>query len=155
MSDDFDTDYDDESFDDPDDSGTVQKMRSRIKSLEKQAKASVDATERANQAERKALFYEAGLDPNDPKAKYFVKGYDGEMTAEEIRAEAAEAGLITVTESSESVSTDEQAALGRVNNTAGSAESTGEDFASKISLAANEAEVMALLRQSGAPLSEE
>lgn len=46
-------------------------------------------------AERERAFFNAGIDPADPKAKYFVKGYDGEITAEAIKAEAAAAGILS------------------------------------------------------------
>lgn len=150
---DFDNDYDSESFDDPEDSGTVQAMRQRIKQLEKQGKAFNEANARANAAERKALFFEAGLDPTDPRAKYFVKGYDGEMTVDEIKAEASEAGLIGDFKPADIIPAEEKAALSRVDETAKSAESADEDFASKIALATSEDEVLAILRESGSPLS--
>jgi hypothetical protein len=40
-------------------------------------------------------FAKAGIDPASPQAKYFVKGYDGDLTPEAIRAAAEEAQLIT------------------------------------------------------------
>ena len=128
-------------------------MRQRIKQLEKQGKAFNEANARANAAERKALFFEAGLDPTDPRAKYFVKGYDGEMTVDEIKAEASEAGLIGDFKPADTIPAEEKAALSRVDETAKSAESADEDFASKIALAASEEEVLAILRESGSPLS--
>lgn len=45
------------------------------------------------QVERTNAFLEAGIDPKDPKAKYFVKGYDGDLTVEAIQAEAAQSGI--------------------------------------------------------------
>jgi hypothetical protein len=58
-------------------------------------------SERANAAEAKVMLYErdltfreAGLDPQDPRVKYFVKGYDGELNADSIRQEATAAGFI-------------------------------------------------------------
>ena len=53
------------------------------------------ALERENSELRKRLaFVEAGISPTDPKLSYFVKGYDGEITAEAIRSAALEAGFI-------------------------------------------------------------
>jgi hypothetical protein len=45
--------------------------------------------------ERENAFLKAGIDPEDPKLRYFFKGYDGEMTPESIKAAAQEAGFIS------------------------------------------------------------
>ena len=42
----------------------------------------------------KKTFRSAGLDPDDSRVKYFVKGYDGELDAEAIRQEAMAAGFL-------------------------------------------------------------
>lgn len=43
---------------------------------------------------REKTFRSAGLDPDDARVKYFVKGYDGELDAEAIRQEAMAAGFL-------------------------------------------------------------
>ena len=43
---------------------------------------------------REKTFRSAGLDPDDSRVKYFVKGYDGELDAEAIRQEAMAAGVL-------------------------------------------------------------
>lgn len=43
---------------------------------------------------RVEAFRAAGIDPNDTRQAYFVKGYDGEVDAEAIRAAASEAGFL-------------------------------------------------------------
>jgi hypothetical protein len=40
----------------------------------------------------------AGVDPNLPVAKYFMKGYEGELTAEAIREAAIEAQIVKDTQ---------------------------------------------------------
>tara|TARA_B100000287_G_scaffold49248_3_gene43648 strand:+ start:1365 stop:1838 length:474 start_codon:yes stop_codon:yes gene_type:complete len=45
--------------------------------------------------QRRDTFRSAGLDPDDARVKYFVKGYDGELDAEAIRQEAMAAGFIS------------------------------------------------------------
>ena len=45
--------------------------------------------------QRTEAFRSAGINPNDPRQSYFVKGYDGEIDPEPIRAAAVEAGFIT------------------------------------------------------------
>lgn len=53
------------------------------------------ALERENsELKRKLAFVEAGISTTDPKMSYFVKGYEGELTAESIRQAALEAGFI-------------------------------------------------------------
>ena len=44
--------------------------------------------------ERRDAFRSAGLDPDDAKVSYFVKGYEGELTPEAIAAEATAAGFL-------------------------------------------------------------
>lgn len=44
--------------------------------------------------ERKDMFRSAGLDPEDRRVEYFVKAYDGELSVEAIRDEAADAGFL-------------------------------------------------------------
>ena len=46
------------------------------------------------QAKRELAFAKAGIDPDDPRMKYFVKGYDGDLTAGAVRQAAVEAGFI-------------------------------------------------------------
>ena len=44
--------------------------------------------------QRRDTFRSAGLDPDDPRVKYFVKGYEGELHADAIRQEAEAAGFL-------------------------------------------------------------
>ena len=44
---------------------------------------------------RELAFARAGIPMDDPKMGYFVKGYEGEMEADSIRAAAIEAGFIS------------------------------------------------------------
>lgn len=69
--------------------------RSQIRQLEEKAKKATELEARLAEMERRAAFSEAlGSSANDPKIKYFIKGYDGELSAEAIRAEALEAGVL-------------------------------------------------------------
>ena len=45
--------------------------------------------------ERTEAFRSAGINPNDTRQAYFVKGYDGEVDPESIRVAAVEAGFLT------------------------------------------------------------
>lgn len=72
----------------------VTLRRSEIRALEQKAKG-YDALVKENEALKKTqTFAEAGIDLKDPKMGYFIKGYDGEMTVDSIRAAATEAGFI-------------------------------------------------------------
>lgn len=79
---------------DGDDSPQVTIPRSNIRQLEKAAKAGAEAQVELAAVRRELAFRDAGIDPTVPQAKYFMKGYDGEVTVEAIRAEAATIGLI-------------------------------------------------------------
>ncbi len=63
--------------------------------LRKERRERNKAAERADAAERELAFMRAGIDVEaNPMAAYFVKGYDGEVTADAIRAKAQEVGLL-------------------------------------------------------------
>lgn len=66
------------------------------------------------QIQRERAFEKAGIDPADEKAAYFVKGYDGDLTPEAVKAEAVKIGLIAAEAAPEAPAEtpDGQAALG-------------------------------------------
>jgi len=43
---------------------------------------------------RRLAFYEAGIPMDDPRMTYFVRGYDGELSADAIRQAALDAGFV-------------------------------------------------------------
>ena len=47
-----------------------------------------------NTIRRELAFAKAGINPDDPRMKYFVKGYEGELSADAVRSAAMEAGFI-------------------------------------------------------------
>lgn len=65
-----------------------------IKSLRRAASGKKKLEQELESLRRELAFARAGLPLDDPKMRYFVKGYDGEMTAEAIREAAAEAGFL-------------------------------------------------------------
>lgn len=89
----YDDDYDDQNSEG--DQGAEQKKvtlsRRQLNALEKGKR---EAEEKANRLERRVAFIEAGIDMADPKTKYFVNGYDGEVKAEDIKKAAIEAGFL-------------------------------------------------------------
>ena len=62
--------------------------------LRRAARRGAKAQKELEMLRKELAFYKAGISIDDPKMRYFVKGYDGEMTAEAIRAAALEAGFI-------------------------------------------------------------
>ena len=61
--------------------------------LEARASAGDEAVAELAQLRRELSFRDAGVDPNSKQGQYFMRGYDGEMTVDAIRAEAAELGV--------------------------------------------------------------
>ena len=71
---------------------SVTVSRRQLNNLEKKAR---EMEARASAAERKLAFAQAGIDLSDAKMKYFVNGYDGEITADSIKKAATEAGFLS------------------------------------------------------------
>ena len=70
-------------------------VRARMKELEKEAAELRKKVADAETAKRELAFVKAGIDPNSPMSKYFMKGYDGELDPDAIRQAAVEAQLIS------------------------------------------------------------
>lgn len=67
-----------------------------IPELREAAERGREARQEAEQLRRENAFLKAGIDPESPRAKYFVKGYDGELSAEAIKSEAQAAGIFEI-----------------------------------------------------------
>ena len=132
-----------------DQQATKDPVRARMRELEKQVKAFEAKAKEAEAAQRELAFVKAGVDLNNPVAKYFVKGYDGELSPEAIREAAVEASLIP---GSSSQMPAEQQAWKRVANAAqaGVTSEPPVDYAQRIKQAKNSDEVMQLLAQARA-----
>jgi hypothetical protein len=98
----------------------ISLTRKQIKSLEAKARKVDELEAQIAKMTKQQTFTEAGIDPSDPKMAYFVKGYDGEMTSEAIKAAATEAGFITAAEP-DPVQQENLQAMGRVANAAAGA----------------------------------
>jgi len=121
-------------------------VRDRMKQLEAEnaeLRAQADA---ANGAARELAFVKAGIDPDLPISKYFVKAYDGELTAEAIREAGIEAGLLQDTQA-DSIK-QEAGTWNRTNQmAAGSEADVPIDFVTRISQAKSAEEVDMLLAE--------
>lgn len=80
---------------DMEETNTRNPVRARMKELEKEAAELRKQIADAEAAKRELAFVKAGIDPNSPMSKYFMKGYDGELSPEAIRQAAVEAQLIS------------------------------------------------------------
>lgn len=88
---DYDPDLDD---DQPETEPRQNPVRARMKQLEKENAEKDKALAEALQAKRELAFLKAGVNPDAPAAKYFIKAYDGDLTPDAIRMAATEAQLI-------------------------------------------------------------
>ena len=137
-----------DSFEDDTDETPKDPVRARMKQLEKELQQSKQALAEAEAIKRENAFMKAGIPMDDPMAKYFVKGYDGEITAEAIRAAAQEANLIQkAVEDAKAKS--EADAWSRITKAqrAGETSEPVVDWNTKLNQARNEQEVMQILAQ--------
>jgi hypothetical protein len=135
--------------DEAQDQATRNPVRARMRELEDRNKALEAQAKEAEAAKRELAFVKAGVDPEAAGAKWFVKGYDGEFTAEAIRAAAEEANLIP---SQKKEVAAEQQAWNRVAQAsrAGETSDAPVDFVQRFNNAKSADEVMALLAQARA-----
>lgn len=116
-------------------------LRERMKQLESENAALKAKADEAAKLEREFAFVKAGIDPNTPMAKYFMKGYEGELTVEAIKEAAIEAKLLGTEQPN--VAVQEQSAWDRTNQAA-AGHTAGEapvDYAAKIAGAESPAEL--------------
>lgn len=69
-------------------------LREQMKRMERDMKALREQADAGSKATRTLEFVKAGIDVNSPQAKYFVNGYDGDLTTDAIKAAAEEAGFL-------------------------------------------------------------
>ena len=124
-------------------------VRARMRELEQQVKAFEAKAKEAEAAQRELAFVKAGVNPDSAAAKYFVKGYDGELTPEAIRAAAEEANLVS---SEKKEAAGEQQAWNRVAQAsrAGETSEPPVDYVQRFNNTKSADEVMALIAQARA-----
>ena len=124
-------------------------VRARMRELEQQVKAFEAKAKEAEAAQRELAFVKAGVNPDSAAAKYFVKGYDGELTPEAIRAAAEEANLVS---SEKKEVAGEQQAWNRVAQAsrAGETSEPPVDYTQRLNNAKSADEVMAIIAQARA-----
>ena len=87
MSNQYEDDYDSEEVDDSPSEDSPRGLR-RAANKSKKLESELATTK------RELAFMKAGINPEDSRMKYFVRGYDGEMTGEAVRQAALEAGFL-------------------------------------------------------------
>ena len=114
------------------------------------------------QLKRELAFFKAGIDTDDPRMKYFAKGYEGELTADAVRQAAMDAGFIQTQSAAQNSQNQEIAsAQQRVLTASAGAiyEDSSEDAAfSRLEQAMEEGGVDAMMevaRQYGIPIATE
>jgi hypothetical protein len=117
-------------------------LRERMKQLEAENAALKARADEAASAARELAFVKAGVDPNLPVAKYFVKAYDGELTADAIRAAAIEAAIIHDTKAAEKDAWDRTSKVASGNNS-----EPPVDLMTRIGKATSQAEIEMLLSE--------
>ena len=123
-------------------------VRARMRLLEKEAAELKKQLAEAEAVKREMAFLKAGVPMDNPVAKYFVKGYDGEVTPEAIRQAAEEANLIAKAADNAQAKS-EADAWNRITRAqrAGETSEPVVDWNSKLNQARNEQEVMQILAQ--------
>lgn len=132
--------------------GTDQVERNPVRAELKRKDARVKELEAkllvAEEAQKKLVFVEAGVDPNAKISHYFMKAYDGEFTVDAVRQAAQEANLPSVTQAKPEVQA-EQNAWNRVSKAKshGEASEPEVDWTAKIRNAKNQEEVFQIMAQ--------
>ena len=123
-------------------------VRARMKQLEKELQNSKQALAEAEVIKRENAFIKAGIPMDNPMAKYFVKGYDGEISPDAIRTAAEEAQLIQKAAENAQAKT-EADAWSRITRAqrAGETSEPVVDWNTKLNQARSEQEVMQVLAQ--------
>jgi len=122
---------------------------SDIRALRQKAKERDQLAAQLAERERELAFAKSGLDFNDPKLKYFVKGYDGDLSPEAIRAQAQADGFLPAPPPQNPAEVD---AYGRIANaSSGASETPTPDLSDLIRQANSPEEVMQLVAKAGLP----
>ena len=125
--------------------------------LEAKAKRADELEAQVQQMQRKEVFRDAGLDPSNKMTEYFMKGYEGDLSVEAIKAEAQSAGLSNVVSQVNTANLEQQAQfmeqveaerrIAEAGDDAGPV--TDPQFESLIKQTTNAAELTQLLESNG------
>jgi len=144
------SDVNDEFGDETSETVTKDPVRAHLRKVEQENKLLRQQAQEFESLKRKMAFAEAGIDVNAPQAKYFIKGYDGEVSAEAIRAAAQEVNLLPQQQQPKEVVDDsEKRAWARLQRASTAGEQTDDqvDWVKKLNSTRTQDEVMHLLAQ--------
>ena len=137
--------YDDYDQDDDDQNEPAPErnpLRAQLKRLEKEVKTLREQAETGVAATRALEFAKAGINLGDPKAGVFVRGYDGELTEDAIKAAGVDFGLVDAPTTQVADTSPERAASQRMDQAvAGTSASVGRDFDAEMNAASTPADV--------------
>lgn len=114
-----------------------------IKQLRARAEKVPGLEQKVADYERREAFRDAGIDLNDSRNKYFVKGYDGDLTPDAIKAKAVEDGFLEDSEQVEK--TGELEAHQRADRATSGEAPAPTDISAELSQAKDQNEVMQIL----------
>jgi hypothetical protein len=133
----------DSNFDEAEGKNPVRDRMKQLEAENAELRAQADA---ASSAARELAFVKAGIDPELPISKYFVKAYDGDLSADAMREAGIEAGLLKDTQA-ESIK-QEAGTWNRSNEMAAGSDAEPQvDFVTRISQAKSAQEVEMLLSE--------
>jgi hypothetical protein len=150
--------YIEDDFDSDETDG--QEVEEAPRGLRRAANKSKKLEQELANARRELAFTKAGINPDDPRMKYFVKGYDGDFTADAVRQAAVEAGFLASNEPNQQAQAN-MASQERVMQASAGAiiPDNGQDAAlAQLASAMEEGGLEAMLdvaRQYGIPISNE
>ena len=87
-------DTDQSGADDPVSNEPVTIGKRDLQQLRRAANTAANAQKELDGLKRQMAFVGAGINPEDKRLSYFVKGYEGDMTSDAIKAAAIEAGFL-------------------------------------------------------------
>jgi hypothetical protein len=134
------------------DSANPSEAKNFRRDLEDRAKAGDEAVKEVAALKRREVFRDAGINPSDKMAGYFMKGYEGDLSVDAIQAEAAAAGLALGSVSSAEANPfqDQLSAEQRIAQAADDAGPvTPPDLNAQIAACKNEDELRLLLDRNG------
>lgn len=109
---------DDDLYGEDDNTGESQDrnpLRQQISRLERQLKEARKQAEAGTKASRMLEFAKAGVPLDDPRTKYFIAGYEGDLSPEAIKTEAETFGLVKPAAENSTVPTEDQKAMQRIS----------------------------------------
>ena len=140
-----------DEYDDNDDPQEARLSVEDLRALRQAKKERDELVTKFDAQNRELAFAKAKIDMDDPRTKYFVKGYDGELTPEAIRAQAEADGFFR--EESRQNNSQEDAGQQRIANASAGGSSSGPDLTQKLREAGSQEEVMAIMIEAGYPTS--